>query len=196
MSMPHIYASLRASPRIYTQIDAVPHTTYALVFGTTINADGSLSDIMRERIEAAVLLYQRGKVNKLFISADERHDHETTVIAMYAEQQGIPSADVIRDVVGIDTEDSCRHFSQIASETVLITQGFHLPRAMLICEGYGIRVTGLAVEALGLLQSRGTDIVSITATRAERLIKEIGLTLAYVTGIYSRLSNEAEQMGH
>ena len=66
---------------------------------------------------------------------------------------------------------------------------------MVICERYGVQVTGLAVESLGLLPSRGDDVVSIYATRLTRFTKEAALTWAYLTGLYSRLSDEAEQMG-
>jgi vancomycin permeability regulator SanA len=193
---PQVYVSHKAAPRIYTQLDSIPATSYALVFGTTVNPDGTLSDITRERIGDAILLYQRGKVHKLFISADERHNHETQVIAMYARQHGVAARDIITDDFGIDTEDSCRHFSQITTEGILITQGFHLPRAMLICERYGLNVTGLAAENLDLLSSRGDDTVSIYATRLARFTKEAALTWAYVTGLYSRLSDEAELAGH
>jgi vancomycin permeability regulator SanA len=117
----------------------------------------TLADVTRERIEAAILLYKQGKIRRIFVSGDNRHNRETDNIAAYAVQRGVSANDVISDPIGIDTGDTCRHFRLIAPRAILLTQRFHLARALLMCEQNGIQVMGLAVDELGLLESRGDN---------------------------------------
>jgi SanA protein len=194
--IPQAWITLAFRPQIFTAVETVPTQEYAVVFGAQVYADFSLSDVTRERIEAAIQLYEQKKVQKIFISGDNRHNQEAEAIAWYAEQKGIPTQAIMIDRLGIDTHDTCRHFAQLASKAVLVTQEFHLPRAMYLCEQEGIQVTGLAVNRLNIIQVRGSNPIEIYTIRTTRYIREAGLTWAYVLGLYDPFSNEAEQLEH
>jgi vancomycin permeability regulator SanA len=192
--VPQLYLLLRYHNQIATGTAQLPAEEYGIVFGATVNDDLTLADVTRERIEAAVLLYKQGKIRRIFVSGDNRHNRETDNIVAYAVQRGVSASHVISDPIGIDTGDTCRHFRQIALKAILLTQRFHLPRALLMCEQNGIQVVGLAVDELGLLSSRGDDAFQILFTRITRFVRESLLTDLHLLGIYNLLSNEAENI--
>ncbi|HEX8371108.1 MAG TPA: YdcF family protein [Pyrinomonadaceae bacterium] len=192
--LPQIFLTLHFKNKIYSSINDIPPKDFAIVFGAAVRPDSGLSDVARERIAAAVLLYQQGKVKKLFISGDNRHHREVEAIAQFAINQGVPEKDLIPDALGIDTGDSCRNFKSLSDEAILVTQRFHLPRSLLMCEKNQIRATGLAANELELLESRGDNFLHIYSIRLFRFLRESLLTWAFLTGLYNHLSNEAEVM--
>ncbi len=191
---PELLLIARFSPHIYDRIDAVPFSRYAVVFGAYVNEDGTLTDAALERTEAAVQLYQAGRVEKLFISGTNSSNRQADVMARYAEDRGIPAGDILVDGLGIDTHDTCRHIAALATEGVIVTQEFHLPRAMYMCERSGVKSVGIAIDRLGILSSRGGNVLEIWATRGIRVVKESLLTWGFVLGIYQRSSLEAERI--
>jgi len=142
----------------------------------------------------AVLLYQNATIEKVFVSADNRHNWEAEAITSYVEEHGIPREVITIDKLGIDTGDTCQHFAELHSDGILLTQEFHLTRAMFLCNKDGVSVTGLAVNRLDLLQSRGNNALAIYATRLERNLREAIIMWATVLGVYDKYSNEAEIM--
>ena len=190
--LPQVFLTLYFKNKIYSNINDIPEKDFAIVFGAAVRQDYSLSDVARERIAAAVLLYQQGKVKKLFISGDNRHNREVESIAQFAIKQGVPENDLILDPLGIDTGDSCRNFKSTSGEAILVTQRFHLPRSLFMCEKNQIQATGLAANELELLESRGDNVLHIYSIRLFRFLRESMLTWLFVTGLYDRFSNEAE----
>ncbi|MBI5300980.1 MAG: YdcF family protein [Chloroflexi bacterium] len=151
-----------------------------------MNSDYSLTDVTRERIEAAILLYRQGAIQKLYVSADNRHNQEADAIARYAMSSGVSVEDIRIDRLGDTTNDTCRHFAQLKAEGVLLTQEFHLPRAMYLCESNGVAPIGLAVNRLGILAQRGDGWVDIYTIRLSRYVRESMLTWAFMVGMYDR----------
>jgi vancomycin permeability regulator SanA len=190
--VPQIWLRIKYENRIYTQIDAIPAKEFAIVFGAWVNADHTLSDVTRERVEAGVQLYKLGRVQKLFISGDNRSNQQAEMMAAYAIKNGVNANNILIDKLGIDTNDTCKHFAKIGRKAVLVTQGYHLPRTMLMCETSKIDVIGLAAEKLGLLESRGDNLIQIYTIRTSRATRETILTWFFLLGIYDKLSMEAE----
>ncbi len=191
---PQIWITLRFSPQVYGRVADVPPHEYGVVFGAAVEPGGVLTDVARERIDAAVLLYKAGGVRKLFVSGTNRHNSEADAIARYAQDRGVPAGDLLVDGLGIDTHDTCRHLARIAAEAVLITQEYHLPRAMYYCANDGVQPVGLAANRLGLLPVRGVSAIDIYATRAGRAVREAGLTWLFALGLADRWSHEAEDI--
>ncbi len=189
---PQVALTARFAGRTYDQANLVPTSDYGIVFGAYVNEDGSLSDAALERVEAAVRLYQQGRIHKLYISGDNRSNGQADVIAAYAQGRGVAAEDVVVDRLGIDTHDTCRHFAEVASQGILLTQQFHLPRAMYMCEHEGVAVRGVAVDRLEILAERGSSPAAIGFTRAVRFARECALTWLFLTGLYDKISNEAE----
>lgn len=190
---PQIFLILYFNKSIYHQPGDLPNLEYGVVFGARVRDDFTLTDAARERIEAAVILYLQGKIQKIFVSGDNRNNEEAERIAKYAEGKGVPAQNIIVDRLGIDTQDTCRHFAQIGSSGFLLTQEYHLPRTMYLCRAEGIEPVGFAVNRLGILEKRGDNFIEIYAVRFGRFIRESFLTWTCVLGIYDNFSDEAER---
>lgn len=127
-----------------------------------------------------------------FSSGDNRSHEEAEAIAAYAIGQGVAEEEIIVDRLGIDTHDTCRHMARRATEGILLTQGYHLPQAMYMCEREGLDAEGVAVNHLGLLAERGSGPLVIWTTRVLRFGREALLTWSFVLGLYDKVSDEAE----
>ncbi|MDM8526755.1 ElyC/SanA/YdcF family protein [Anaerolineales bacterium HSG24] len=134
---------------IYSQTD-LPEHRVAVVFGARIYPDGRLSAMLQDRVDTAIQLYQTGKVEKLIMSGDNRFEDydEPTRMAEYAIQHGVPAEDIQPDYAGRRTYDTCYRAKSIfqLNDAVLITQGFHLPRALFTCRNLGLNVVGVSAD--------------------------------------------------
>lgn len=192
--VPQIWLKINYSALVYSQIDLLPAQEFAVVFGAWVKDDYSLSDVTRERVEAGVRLYKLGKVKKLFLSGDNRSNRQAEAMANYAVTNGVNANDIMIDKLGIDTNDTCKHFARLGDKAILITQSYHLPRTLLMCKTSKIDAIGLAVDKLDILSSRGGSLLQIHAIRAWRSTREATLTWLFLLGIYDRLSTEAETL--
>lgn len=139
---------LYAIPRTFTA-DDVPKTRIAIVFGAGLLRDGSAGPVLSDRMLTAVNLYQSGKIEKILISGDNRfiEYNEPEAGRQFALEHGVPDEDVVLDYAGRRTYDTCYRAKDIfgVDEAILITQGFHMPRALTLCNWFGI--DSLGVEA-------------------------------------------------
>jgi len=143
-----IYLHLSARGRVFRDVSRVPECRIALVLGTRVEPDGKLSPYLRDRVDAAIALYRSGKVDKLLMSGDNRvsHYNEPRRMAQHAIAHGVPSRDVGMDFAGRRTWDSvyrARHIFR-ARRLVVVSQGFHLDRALFICRRLGVDAWGFA----------------------------------------------------
>jgi SanA protein len=134
---------------IYSAAD-VPDERVALVLGARVYATGRLSGMLRDRVETAVALYKAGKVQKLLMSGDNSslEYNEPDAMMAHAIAMGVPAADVQPDYAGRRTYDSCyraRAIFQVES-AVIVTQAFHLPRALFLCNQLGVQSVGVAAD--------------------------------------------------
>ena len=143
---PKLIVWLFASPRIFTK-EGVPPGRVAIVFGAGLRYDGTPTAILRDRVQTAVQLYQLGKVNKLLMSGDNRvvDYNEPEAMRQYALRLGIPDEDIVLDYAGRRTYDTCYRASAIfqVNTAVLVTQDFHLPRAIFLCNWFGVESVGV-----------------------------------------------------
>jgi SanA protein len=143
---PKLIILLYAAPHIFT-VDTVPAKRVAIVFGAGLRYDGTPTAVLRDRVETAVQLYQQGKVKKLLMSGDNSfvNYNEPEAMRQYALELGIPDKDIILDYAGRRTYDTCyraRAIFQLDS-AILVTQSFHLPRALFLCNWFGLESTGV-----------------------------------------------------
>jgi SanA protein len=140
---------LKASSQTFSKEDA-PGRRVAIVFGAEVKRDGTPSAVLRDRIETAVTLYKTGKVEKLLMSGDNRFVdyNEPESMRQYALTLGIPDADIILDYAGRRTYDTCYRAKEIfrVNSALLVTQGFHLPRALFLCKAFGMDALGVKAE--------------------------------------------------
>lgn len=131
-------------------VDNVPSERVAIVFGAGLRYDGTPTAILRDRVETAVQLYQKGKVSKLLMSGDNSFVdyNEPEAMRQYALSLGIPDEDITLDFAGRRTYDTCYRAREIfqAQSAVLVTQSFHLPRALFLCNSFGVESNGVAAD--------------------------------------------------
>jgi SanA protein len=130
--------------------DDAPVSQVAIVFGAEVRKDGTPSVVLRDRLETAAALYKSGKVEKLLMSGDNRFVdyNEPESMRQYALTLGIPNSAIVLDYAGRRTYDTCYRAKEIfgVDSAVLVTQGFHMPRALFLCEAFGIDAVGVQAE--------------------------------------------------
>lgn len=130
-----------------------PHAQTALVLGAQVYADGRPSPMLRDRIKTAAELYRAGKVDKVLASGDHGQVTYDEVNAMRRElvRLGVRDEDVFTDHAGFDTWDSvvrARKVFQVKS-ALIVSQGFHLPRAVWLARRAGLKAHGVAADVGG-----------------------------------------------
>lgn len=129
----------------------VPPRDVALVLGAGLRPDGTPSTFLRRRLEAAAELYEAGTVRAILVSGDnsvKSHD-EPTAMRDWLLDRGVPHDVVVRDFAGFDTHDTCVRANEVFGVTsaVVITQDYHLRRALFSCVQAGIDVVGKGVSS-------------------------------------------------
>jgi SanA protein len=144
--LPKLILLLYASPRTFTT-DNVPVKRVAIVFGAGLRYDGTPTAVLKDRVQTAVLLYQQGKVKKLLMSGDNSYIdyNEPESMRQYALSLGVPDQDIVLDYAGRRTYDTCYRANFIfqIDSAILVTQSFHLPRALFLCNWFGVESVGV-----------------------------------------------------
>ncbi|MFF1834126.1 vancomycin high temperature exclusion protein [Streptomyces sp. NPDC058231] len=142
---------------LYTTADARVRTTaeapaqqVAVVFGAGLR-DGKPSAYLANRLRAAAELYRDGKVRVVLVTGDNsREDYdEPDAMRAFLVAHGVPDRRVVSDFAGFDTWDSCVRAKKIfgVDRAVLVSQGFHIRRAIALCRAAGIDAYGVGVDA-------------------------------------------------
>jgi len=148
---------LKGRSSVFT-IDQIPKAQAALVLGAGLLPDETPSDPLRDRIDTAVALYKAGRVEKLMMSGDNRfiYYNEPEAMENYAISLGIPESDIVLDYAGRRTYDSCYRASAIfgLDEVIVITQNYHLPRALFLCNHLNLKAVGVPADSTHYLRHR------------------------------------------
>ncbi len=143
---------------IYPESSDIPHCEVAIVFGAGIKDDGTPSDALKDRLITAAELYNAGTVDKILVSGDNRFENYNEPEAMYdylVDTEGVASNDIAIDYAGRRTYDTCVRANELwgVEEAILISQGYHLPRAIFTCEALGIDSVGYSATRQGYVFS-------------------------------------------
>jgi SanA protein len=138
------YTALKAESALRTAADA-PACPVAIVFGAGLWRDGSPTPILRDRVATAAELYFAGKVQWLLMSGAPP---EPAVMQSLAVSLGVPEQAIRLDDTGLRTYDTCYRARQVyqLEAALLVTQKFHLPRALYLCQAFGMQVEGVAAD--------------------------------------------------
>ena len=121
-----------------------------IVLGCQVRPDGSLSDMLQDRLVRGLELYEDGVAPKLLMSGDHGGPYYNEVGAMkrYAVENGVPSEDVFMDHAGFSTYETVYRAKEIfqARKVVIVTQGYHLHRALYIAKQLGLEAYGVASD--------------------------------------------------
>ena len=121
-----------------------------LILGAKVFDDGTPCDMLRDRLDTGSSLYFNGSSEKIIVSGDHGRTEYDEVNAMknYLIKLGIPQEDIFTDHAGFSTYDSLYRAFDIfgAKSVIVVTQKFHLPRALFIAESYGLDAVGAQAD--------------------------------------------------
>ncbi|MFE9607449.1 vancomycin high temperature exclusion protein [Streptomyces sp. NPDC006012] len=125
-----------------------PRTDVAVVFGAGL-WHGEPSPYLAHRLDAAAALYRAGRIGVVLVTGDNsREDYdEPDAMRAYLTRHGVPGRRIVSDYAGFDTWDSCVRAKKIfgVDRAVLVSQDFHIRRAVALCEAAGIDSYGVGV---------------------------------------------------
>ena len=144
--LPRLITGIYATNRIYRE-NASPMERVAIIFGAGLRRDGTPTAMLRDRVLTGADLYFSGKVEKLLMSGDNRFENynEPESMRQFALLAGVPDEAIVLDYAGRRTYDTCYRAKAIfgVESALLVTQKFHLPRAMFLCNMLGLNAIGV-----------------------------------------------------
>ena len=149
--VPDIIVVSSAKDRIITANEAaeLENTDCVLVLGAGVR-DGSPTPMLRDRLITGISLYESGAAPKIIMSGDHgREDYdEVNVMKSYAVENGVPDGDVFMDHAGFSTYDSVYRAKAVfeADSIIIVTQKYHLYRALYIAERLGVNAVGVSAD--------------------------------------------------
>lgn len=152
---------------IYRTADDAEEASVAIVFGAGVWPSGQPTDMLEDRLLTAQELYNQGKIQKILVSGDNRTSHYNEPQAMlnYLVSIGIPEDDVVLDYAGRRTYDTCYRAHEIfgVENAILVTQGYHLPRALFLCNHFGVQSAGISATKRSYVDNARYEIREILA---------------------------------
>lgn len=135
---------------LYENLENVPEAQVALILGARVFDDGRLSNMMQDRADSALELYESGKVNRLIMSGDHgtKTYDEVNTVKDYLLEKGVREEDLFLDHAGFDTYDSLYRARDIfgVKSLIVVTQKYHLPRTVYIGRSLGMEVYGYVAD--------------------------------------------------
>lgn len=142
---PTVYIELAVRGRIVSAA-AAPVVPWGIVFGAGLAPGGEPSPILAERLETALALYRSGRVERLLLTGNtDPHHDEIRAMRRYLTKGGVPERAISGDLEGVSTFDSCWRARGVfgVQRATLVTQAFHLPRAVFLARAAGIDAVGV-----------------------------------------------------
>ncbi|MER6612365.1 SanA/YdcF family protein [Streptomyces xantholiticus] len=136
-----------ADSRVRTVANA-PARDVAVVFGAGL-WQGRPSPYLAHRLDAAAELYRTGKARVVLVTGDNSRVEydEPDAMRAYLTERGVPDDRIVSDYAGFDTWDSCVRAKKIfgVERALLVSQGFHIRRAVALCRSAGVDSYGVGV---------------------------------------------------
>jgi vancomycin permeability regulator SanA len=162
-----LWVNVGADGHLFDERD-VPAAPVALVLGAQVDPDGTPSPFLLGRLELARRLYLAGKVKVLLVSGDHMNwDYdEPEAMRGWLIDHGVPGRRIVRDYAGFDTYDSCARAVRVfgVRRAIVVTQAYHLPRAVTVCRRLGLDADGVGDESVR--QFRGPWLENSTREQA------------------------------
>jgi SanA protein len=150
VGLANAYVLLRAGGDSTDDVADVPHAQVAIVPGAQVRPDGKMSTMLADRVRGAIALWRAGKVDRILVSGDHHswdYDEPDTMRKALVEA-GVPPRVVFEDHAGFDTWATMVRARSVfgVQDAVIVTQGFHMPRALYLAGAAGIDATGLTSD--------------------------------------------------
>ena len=121
-----------------------------LVLGCYVHDSGRPSDMLADRLRRGIELYQSGVAPKLLMSGDhgQKDYNEVKAMKLEAMEEGVPSEDIFMDHAGFSTYESIFRARDVfaADKIIIVTQEYHLYRALHIANALGVEAYGVAAD--------------------------------------------------
>lgn len=138
-----------------------------LVLGCLVKDDGVPSDMLADRLKRGLELYEQGAAPKILMSGDHgRADYdEVNAMKRVAVDAGVPSSDVFMDHAGFSTYESVYRAKEVfgADKIIIVTQEYHLYRALFIAESLGVEAYGVNADLRTYRGQTARDVREILA---------------------------------
>ncbi len=151
------------SGRIYEDPKNLNDTQYAIIFGASVDENGNPTRMLEDRVLSGVDLYKNGKVQRILISGNSKSANfdEVKVMRDILKRNDIPDFVILEDGNSERTYDTCYNAKTEfkINQAILVTQRFHLPRALYLCNSLGVESDGFTADLsvyddLGVLKFR------------------------------------------
>jgi SanA protein len=144
------YILLSTQGEATSKVADVPPTEVAIVPGALVQPNGRMSGMLGDRVRQAAALWHAGKVEKVLVSGDHHswaYDEPDTMRKALVDE-GVAPRDIFEDHAGLDTWATMERARGIfgVRDAVVVTQGFHMPRALFLADAAGIHATGLTAD--------------------------------------------------
>ncbi|QAY64491.1 YdcF family protein [Xylanimonas allomyrinae] len=139
----------------HRQVAEVGPVDAVVVLGAGLRADGTPSPYLRRRLALAATLHERGVASTVILSGDahQRPDGSTydepASMRDWIVDHGVPATDLVLDREGFSTTATCRRAHDVygARSAVVVTQDYHVRRALFSCTQAGLDAVGVGVSA-------------------------------------------------
>ncbi|MGC5285801.1 SanA/YdcF family protein [Micromonospora sp. DT231] len=149
-SLPWLWTTLAARDHVYAEADA-PAADVVIVLGTAVAPDRQRpGERLAGRLETAAELVTSGRAKVVLVSGDGggTSGDEPAVMTAYLTELGVDARRVVADPFGLDTYDSCARAREVygVERALIVTQSFHLSRAVTLCRHLGLDVDGVTAR--------------------------------------------------
>jgi SanA protein len=149
LGVPRLVTAITSVNKVKS-VATVVNENAAIVFGAGLLRDGTPSPVLKDRVSTAAQLYFTGKVQKILMSGDNRFVdyNEPASMRVYALELGVPDEAIVMDFAGRRTYDTCYRAKYIfgLNQAILVTQKYHLSRALFTCNGIGLDAVGVPAD--------------------------------------------------
>jgi vancomycin permeability regulator SanA len=148
-----IWMAVSSARHLYT-VDTAPETPVVIVFGAPLEPGGTTpTPFLAGRLEVAARLVSAGKAKAVLVSGDGHDTSGDEVAAMtsYLVAHGVPARRIVGDPYGLDSYDTCMRARVVygVRRALLVSQSYHLPRAVSLCRRLGIDANGVGAQCDG-----------------------------------------------
>ena len=145
----NLYVKISTKNHIIKDYSKLKDIDCIIVLGAGIWGDRP-SPMLEDRLLEGINLYQNGVSDKILMSGDHGRDEydEVNIMKDYAIEKGIPSEDIFMDHAGFSTYESIYRAKEIfqAKKVVIVTQRYHLYRALYIAKNLGLEAYGVGAD--------------------------------------------------
>jgi SanA protein len=150
VGLANLYVELSVEGDATGEVADVPHAQVAIVPGAYVEPDGRMSTMLADRVRGALELWRAGKVDRILVSGDHQswdYDEPDTMRKQLV-RDGVPPQVIFEDHAGFDTWATMVRARGIfeARTAVVVTQGFHMPRALYLADRAGLDATGFVSD--------------------------------------------------